>query len=606
MVWTRSGPYVYFDEDNGWPGPGFRLGFAGRLSNVTGSGFANVSTYTSNYQYRASGAVKYLEYGNGRTLDVGYNSRLQASSFTIPALINKTYQYQNDGRLKYSHDLLDQKFDRSYSYDQATRMTQALSGAEARGEAATNDRPYKQTMTYDAWDHMLSRDKRHWTGTGGIEYPAVNSYINNRNTVWSYDAAGNLLQTGQIPSISYAYDAAGNMTHSVSDLTVDITQTYDGDRQVLKRYEVDTIYEEGGSSHTETNTLYQLRSSALGGKVVTEVGAQGQKARSYVYANGALLALQQVVYVNGAPTAQQVVWEHRDSSNASYRGMDAAELDPFGSNAGLENPYQTNPPPQNHKPNIFYPAVSLSSDSACMVDGLAQNCGLTFYMLGAGTAEICPNNYCGAQPVRNPFTGEIELLPLTQDPNTGIFDYYPSRPPTVKDLLPKPLKRFASNRKLSDEECDKKLSSIFGGKVLAMETGDFGQPIPQSRSPHSASARNDLSATERVKDYDTGEMNTVRRADRGGILHSYTDDQASARADVPLFAPGGWVGNPVNYYQGGNSGIRFNYAGGISIEFVHVGTSNANLVPSVPGNRPDASGRVQIGWVGGAGGWFSS
>jgi len=27
MVWTRSGPYIYFDEDNGWPSPGFRLGF---------------------------------------------------------------------------------------------------------------------------------------------------------------------------------------------------------------------------------------------------------------------------------------------------------------------------------------------------------------------------------------------------------------------------------------------------------------------------------------------------------------------------------------------------------------------------------------------------
>jgi YD repeat-containing protein len=26
MVWTRSGPYLYFDEDNGWPSPGFRLG----------------------------------------------------------------------------------------------------------------------------------------------------------------------------------------------------------------------------------------------------------------------------------------------------------------------------------------------------------------------------------------------------------------------------------------------------------------------------------------------------------------------------------------------------------------------------------------------------
>jgi len=27
MVWTRSGPYIYFDEDNGFPSPGFRLGF---------------------------------------------------------------------------------------------------------------------------------------------------------------------------------------------------------------------------------------------------------------------------------------------------------------------------------------------------------------------------------------------------------------------------------------------------------------------------------------------------------------------------------------------------------------------------------------------------
>lgn len=27
MVWTHSGPYIYFDEDNGFPGPGFQLGF---------------------------------------------------------------------------------------------------------------------------------------------------------------------------------------------------------------------------------------------------------------------------------------------------------------------------------------------------------------------------------------------------------------------------------------------------------------------------------------------------------------------------------------------------------------------------------------------------
>ena len=27
MVWTRNGPYIHFDEDNGYPSPGFRLGF---------------------------------------------------------------------------------------------------------------------------------------------------------------------------------------------------------------------------------------------------------------------------------------------------------------------------------------------------------------------------------------------------------------------------------------------------------------------------------------------------------------------------------------------------------------------------------------------------
>ncbi|HJP93693.1 MAG TPA: DUF4214 domain-containing protein [Pyrinomonadaceae bacterium] len=27
VVWTRSGPYIYFDEDDGFPSPGFRLGF---------------------------------------------------------------------------------------------------------------------------------------------------------------------------------------------------------------------------------------------------------------------------------------------------------------------------------------------------------------------------------------------------------------------------------------------------------------------------------------------------------------------------------------------------------------------------------------------------
>jgi YD repeat-containing protein len=365
---------------------------SGRLTSVTGSNFPNVSTYASNFQYRASGALKHLVYGNNRPLDLGYNSRLQASSFQIPSLINKTYQYNADGSLKYSQDLLDAKLDRSYGYDHAARMTQAFSGAEARGEGATDDRPYKETMTHDVWGHEVGREKKHWAVAS---LPTSETYNNNRNSAWTYDADGRLLQTG-VPTITYAYDAAGRMSHTNSDSRVDITQTHDGDGQILKRYEVDTIYEEGQPPHNESSTLYQLRSSVLGGKLLTEIGAQGQKFRTYVYANGALLAWQQVVYVNGVVTYEGPMWEHRDTSNASYRVSaptyvdpeNSAELDPFGSNMGLETPYHFPPdPPPAHKPNIFYPGFGLGSDVACRVDALETPCADAMQMVNAHAAH---------------------------------------------------------------------------------------------------------------------------------------------------------------------------------------------------------------------------
>lgn len=66
----------------------------------------------------------------------------------------------------------------------------------------------------------------------------------------------------------------------------------------------------------------------LGGKVVAEVGANGQWKRGYVYAGEQLVALQQ----NG-----QVNWVHQDPVSKSQRLTDASgnivagiELDPWG------------------------------------------------------------------------------------------------------------------------------------------------------------------------------------------------------------------------------------------------------------------------------------
>ena len=133
----------------------------------------------------------------------------------------------------------------------------------------------------------------------------------------------------------------------------------------------------------------------------------------------------------------------------------------------------------------------------------------------------------------------------------------------------------------------------------------------RSRSPHSARARNDLPAMvehSTFTDMPDGSVRETKRmkrnSERGGIIHTYTNPPngpvGSKSTASSLTTPSGWL-STATYFTGGNSGLVFNYAGGISIEFVHVGTTNTNNEPSVPGKRP-AGQLVRIGYIGGAGG----
>ena len=153
---------------------------------------------------------------------------------------------------------------------------------------------------------------------------------------------------------------------------------------------------------------------------------------------------------------------------------------------------------------------------------------------------------------------------------------------------------LASDRKLTDEECDRKLSEIFGGKAYAMVSNDI-KGRGRGADGHTAVPRNDRP----IFWYSDGRR---YRYDRGGIIHTYTDEKGSARKDIGLFTPIGWVGSPAKYYdpQSGNSGLRFTYATGLVISFVHVGTDNKNKVPSAPLRSSTAITR--IGYVGGFGG----
>jgi hypothetical protein len=168
-----------------------------------------------------------------------------------------------------------------------------------------------------------------------------------------------------------------------------------------------------------------------------------------------------------------------------------------------------------------------------------------------------------------------------------------------------PFHFFSSDEKLTDEDCDFKLSRIFGGVAKAMEkAGDIdGSNRIRGGAAHTATPNNDRAYIKLTGE--NGKSYMARNPDAGGVIHTYTDERASPRKDTALTAPGGWK-SAVTYLSGSktsgdrNSGIILNY-GEYVIEFVHAGTNNENGTPSAPIN-PGKEKVGVIGFVGGQGG----
>ena len=106
----------------------------------------------------------------------------------------------------------------------------------------------------------------------------------HHSITYSYDAAGHLTRDEQYRQ--HSYDAAGRKVE-VSDYRGSITQAYDGDGRRGRRIQVN-------ADPAATITTYYLTSSALGGAVLTETDAQGSKVKTNVYANGEVIATQNV------------------------------------------------------------------------------------------------------------------------------------------------------------------------------------------------------------------------------------------------------------------------------------------------------------------------
>jgi YD repeat-containing protein len=388
----------------------YALDRAGRITTVNGTPYGTggingtpyieISQYASNLKYRAWGALKSLTYGNQMTLAQQFNQRLQLTQFVVgnetpppgappgweTRLMSSDYQYYADGNLRsasdnigdvFSHDI----FTRAYAYNQVGGAKEAYSGSEADDflsgtSSGTATGPYRQSFQHDAFGNLTTNTSRFWSQAATTTNV---TYINNRKqgTGINYDAEGNLTQDADL---NYEYDAAGRSTAIWSSNTGKmITPIYDGDGQLVHRTEFDWS--------TPIPNVFQLRSSVLGGRVITELDSAGQKKHTYVYCNGQLIARQD---------ARGIVWQHetpftgtRGASNRDGQASLDVELDPAGVDVGLYDPYpepELWDPPEN-SPIGLLPGSGIPS-GRCMLDGIPVFCSDAEHLLQTGAAEF--------------------------------------------------------------------------------------------------------------------------------------------------------------------------------------------------------------------------
>ncbi len=281
---------------------------AGRVTSVTGDTFAENTTgnYASNIKYRAFGSVKQMDYdmpGGDSHIKVDYDSGLRAShseaslaGSTSTYLLKADYSYAADGRLSAKDDLLDDKWDRTNSYDFAGRLTSNSFGIDPLSSKS----PYGQELEYDAFSQITLRGIGYWGNGAG--YTA--SYTNGRKTspnAPTYDAAGNI--TFEAQSIrerqTSVYDAAGRKV-TVQDRwpQLGVTAWEEDETDYVFDGDGHPVIQEGRVRSSVATTWpsvspfrYQVWSSVLGSSLTT-VDTSGGRVETKVFAGGTHIATQ--------------------------------------------------------------------------------------------------------------------------------------------------------------------------------------------------------------------------------------------------------------------------------------------------------------------------
>lgn len=384
------------------PGTPYPTGGTGGMTTV------DVNAYASGMKYRAWGALKGLNYGNGLGLSLTYTAAAAADEFKVSGtatLMWLKYGRYDDGTLKSVEDKLHHQSDRSYRYDHAGRLEEAFSGTQALSfikPAPSNSVPYWQKYEYDAWGNTKQRENQYWSqaDTYEVDFDEHNRRRNEFGLIDSHDAQGNVVGD---PTVVYTYDTAGHNLSVTDNSTSWVEQGHDGAGQIVKRRE-ERHDDNGQVSSVEVN--YYVPSTVLGGAVVSELDGQGGKVRSRVYAGGEVLA---------ELLPGWVAWRHeepmtgkRGESNRDGQFSDSGLLfDPMGVNLGDGPPLVI---PGTEPTEVGNGVMSLLGGlplGRCKVDGMSIDCLWASQMRGDGdslfggtaTAFQCPTQDCAPRRV---------------------------------------------------------------------------------------------------------------------------------------------------------------------------------------------------------------
>lgn len=370
-----------------------------RLNGVTGSDtlVGGVATYASGFQYRAAGTLKQVSFGS-HTTTIGYNARLQPSTFEVSGnVVHQDYDYYADGRISFVHNTTDNRFDRSYKYDHATRLTLLATGGQARQDSGVS--PLSEFFTYNQFDDVLTRLNESWQNA----YWDFGNYTNHRRADWNYDSDG---RVSGIDTRSYVYDALGQPRSLV------------GERWLINHYvplSIDSGFDGDGNRITETSTAslsvsttYYLRSTVLGA-IVEDLNSSGQKLEGYVFSpSGSLLASQVpgLNYVMHKQLSPIGVSQYEFFASDTSSGLDIhRELDAAGAMIPLQShsyghgdtfgdlPDGGGGPSDSRFASIAAPAAG------CVLDGIWVPCSMAYRVLESGAARVCPDNDCSPRRV---------------------------------------------------------------------------------------------------------------------------------------------------------------------------------------------------------------